>query len=85
MMERMCKFWTHLLLPRGGGITSLQPVADMTVGLTSLIVDNCRNVQGDVLELPQIHSLARGGIYMSSIKKVILPGGVHLGGINVRG
>ena len=64
------------------GITSLQPVADMNVGLASLWVEQCRNVQEDVLELPKIQSTARVKVVRSNIKKVVVTGGVQ-GGITV--
>ena len=63
----------------GCGITSLQPVADMNVGLTGLSVKDCRNVREDVLELPEIHFRARGVIARSNVKKVLVAGGVQVG------
>ena len=61
---------------RDCGITSLQRVADMKVGLTRLCVHWCSNVQEDVLELPEIHSTAHDQIIGSSIKKVLVAGSV---------
>ena len=57
------------------GITSLQPLADMNVGLTSLCVQECRNVQEDVLVLPGIQCTARGQINRSNVKMVFMRDG----------
>ena len=72
----------RLLTVRGCGINSLQPVADMSVSLSTLIVEGCKNVQEDVQELPEIHLTTFGKISESNVKKVLVAGKVH-GGISV--
>jgi hypothetical protein len=59
------------------GVTSLQPLSQLGEGLRELRVDNCRGVQEEVLELPNVHHTANVVIQYSNVKEVVLAGGVR--------
>ena len=58
-------------------VTSLQPVGQLVGGLTYLCVEECWGVKEEVLELPHIQPTADVRIEYSTVKEVVLAGGVR--------
>ena len=65
------------LVVRNCGVTSLQPVGQLVGGLKKLHVRECFSVQEEVLELPFVQPTADVSIEASTVKVVVLAGGVR--------
>ena len=61
----------------GCGLTSLQPVGQLVGGLKGLDVSKCRSVQVEVLELPHVQPTANVRIEYTTVREVVLAGGVR--------
>ena len=59
------------------GVTSLQPVAELTGGLVQVSIGECKYVKEEVLELPHIQPTADVRVRLSNVKEVVLAGGVR--------
>jgi Leucine-rich repeat (LRR) protein len=58
------------------GVTSLQPLSQLGEGLQRLSVFDCSKVREEVLQLPHVQPTADVVVKCSSIKEVVLAGGV---------
>jgi hypothetical protein len=58
------------------GVTSLQPLSQLREGLQKLNVITCKQVQEEVLELPNVQPTAYVFVYCSNAREVLLAGGV---------
>jgi hypothetical protein len=59
------------------GVTSLQPLSQLGEGLEELRVIRCSGVQEKVLELAQVQTSAAVVVAGSSVREVVLAGGVR--------
>jgi Leucine-rich repeat (LRR) protein len=58
------------------GVTSLQPLSQLTKGLQKLKVYGCKRVQQEVLELPNVQTTADVTVQNSNVREVVLAGKV---------
>jgi hypothetical protein len=66
-----------LVLEHCGCVTSLQPLSQLGEGLEELVVKECRAVQEEVLELPNVQPTAHVVVEYSNVREVVLAGGVR--------
>ena len=59
------------------GVSSLQPLAELTGAVTKLSIGDCGSVTEEVLELPHIQPTADVRVWNSNVKEVVLAGGVR--------
>ena len=59
------------------GVTSLQPLAELTGVLVKVNIGYCRSVKEEVLELPYIQPTANLRVWCSNVREVVLAGGVR--------
>ena len=61
----------------GCGVTSLQPLAELTGDLVKVSIGYCESVKEVVLELPHTQPTADVQVWNSNVKEVVLAGGVR--------
>jgi Leucine-rich repeat (LRR) protein len=59
------------------GVTSLRPLAHLGEGLQKLDVCYCKEVQEEILELPNVQSTADVVVRRSNVREVVLAGGLR--------